>query len=72
MTALFPALRSADGCAGRLVWLTGGGRLPRCTGCGHRQPDPVTCEQPRHTRTQPPWTWPGELRDRRRARNSAP
>jgi hypothetical protein len=40
----------------------------RCTGCGHRKA--VDGVPPRATRTQPPWTWPGELIGRRRARRA--
>jgi hypothetical protein len=39
----------------------------RCSACGHRQP--VNGVAPRQTRELPPWHWPGELVNRRRARN---
>lgn len=62
-------MRSADGHDAPLAWFPGKA-LPRCTGrrCGHRQAHPLTGEQPRPTRTQPPWTWPGELAGRAAAR----
>jgi hypothetical protein len=67
MTALFPALVSSHGKP--LTWLDGE-QLPRCAGCGHRQPHPVTGEIPRETRRQAPWTWPRELVSRRRAQRA--
>lgn len=53
---------------GSVSVIIGGKR--RCAWCGHRLPQHVPGRglvQPVETRHQPPWTWPGELIDRRRA-----
>jgi hypothetical protein len=39
---------------------------PRCLHCGHRVSTDGTKVQA--SRRRPPWTWPAELRNRRRAR----
>jgi hypothetical protein len=38
----------------------------RCLHCGHRVN--LDGEKVQQSRSRPPWTWPGELRNRRKAR----